>query len=237
MTKSCNSIPESFVSIMGDPPIIHGEDNATYMLLLKKLGAATAAYNIIDWMMVKDVADLTWQIIRMRRWISAILDNGRREGLVAGIDQLINPRPGSLVDQRAVQYAMEHYLDKKEDANGRDGAARLDTLLDGFQLDADNLAAANSFSRNFDIFEKAEELLNRLEDRRDRTLQRIEKRKSWGAALRSASDSAIAEPASGISTSNVEAAAPSLVPGENAASPDVVKPTTASGRAVGHATR
>ena len=65
MTISCSSIPESFVSIMGDPPIIQGEDNTTYMLLLEKLGGATAARNIIDWMMVKDVADLTWQVMRI----------------------------------------------------------------------------------------------------------------------------------------------------------------------------
>ena len=236
MTKSCSSIPESFVSIMGDPPIIQGEDNATYMLLLEKLGGATAARNIIDWMMVKDVADLTWQVIRIRRWISAILDNGRREGLAAGIDQLINWRPGSVLDQTAVKYAMDHYVDKNEDANGHDGAARLDRLLDRFGLDADNIAAANSFSRNFPILEKAEELLRRLEDRRDRTLREIERRKpSCGAALRSASDGAIAEPSTGSGTSNIEAAAPSLVPGENADSPDLVKPATATSRAVGHA--
>ena len=235
MTKSCSSIPESFVSIMGDPPIIQGEDNATYMLLLEKLGGATAARNIIDWMMVKDVADLTWQVMRIRRWISAILDNGRREGLAAGIDQLINWRPGSLLDKTAVKYVMDYYVDKNEDANGHDGAARLDRLLDRFGLDADNIAAANSFSRNFPILEKAEELLRRLEDRRDRTLREIERRKpSWGA-LRSASDGAIAEPSTGSGTSNIEAAAPSLVPGENADSPDLVKPATATSRAVGHA--
>jgi hypothetical protein len=114
MTNQVNSIPESFVSIMGYPPTILGETNDTYMLLLEKLGAATAARSIIDWMMVKDVADLTWQILRVRRWMSALLDNGRREGLMAGIDQLINPRPGSLLDNRAVKYAMDYYLDTKE---------------------------------------------------------------------------------------------------------------------------
>jgi hypothetical protein len=219
MTKSVSSIPEFFVTIMGDPPIVNGETKANYMCLLDKLGTMTAARGIVDWMMVKDVADLTWQILRIRRWISAILDNGCRRGLVAGIDQLINPRPGTLVDQRAVKFASDHYHDKIQDANGLDGAARLDLLLERFGLDRDNIAAANSFLQNFEICEKAEELLRRLEERRDRTLREIERRRpSWGAGLRSASDGAIAEPATVTSKSENVAATPSIVPGERAAS-------------------
>jgi hypothetical protein len=212
MNKCSHLIPEAFFAIMGEPPVVLGEDLNTYILLLAQIGATTGAHNIVEWLMVKDIADLTWQILRIRRWIPAILDNGLRMGLLAGVDQLINDHPGSVLDRRALKYVTDHYLDATIDQYGMDGVQRLQAVLDRFRADRDKIAAANSFARNFDIFDRAEELLTRLEDRRIRALREIENRnRSFGAALRSASDAVIdAEPV-------ITAAAPSIVPNEDPA--------------------
>jgi hypothetical protein len=192
MTDEYHLIPAAFRTIMGQLPLIVDEDSSAYMLLLGELGVACEARSIVDWILVKDVTDLTWQILRIRRWIAVRLENGRKLGLATGIDQIINHHPGMVISDRAFKIAHENYTDFKEDANGRDGERRAQDLLDYYGLEGESVATANSFFRTFDTVEKAEELLARLEDRRNRTLREIESRRSvFGAKLRSASDMVI----------------------------------------------
>ena len=82
-------IPSSVREILADPPLMRGEDAAAYERLVGQLGAESGAATAVDWLLVKDVADLTWQIARLRRWVSAYTASGERAGLANAVFPLI----------------------------------------------------------------------------------------------------------------------------------------------------
>ena len=57
-------VPESVRALLGPSWMIEGEDPERYEELLAQVGAAMQPKDIIDWLLVKDVVELTWQIHR-----------------------------------------------------------------------------------------------------------------------------------------------------------------------------
>jgi hypothetical protein len=188
-------IPRSVLAVLGDPALISGEDLGAYYSLLGQLGAECGALGILDWIWVKDIADLTWQILRMRQWMRVMIENGQKTGLAAGIDQLLAMRPGETVSATANRLADEAFSDLVPDEHGRDGAARLSALLKPHGLGMHQIAAANSFFQQFKSISDAEALIANLEYRRDRALRQIEdRRQSLGSQLRSTVEGVIESP-------------------------------------------
>ncbi len=60
-------VPEEARALLGPSWIIEGEDRELYEALLARVGAAVEPTDIIDWLLVKDVVALTWEIQRSRR--------------------------------------------------------------------------------------------------------------------------------------------------------------------------
>jgi hypothetical protein len=50
--------------LLGPSWIIEGEDPERYEKVLAEVGAAVRPIDFIDWLLVKDVVDLTWEIQR-----------------------------------------------------------------------------------------------------------------------------------------------------------------------------
>ena len=195
MVPADTLIPRSVLAVLGDPPLISGEDLGAYYSLLGQLGAECGALGILDWIWVKDIADLTWQILRMRQWMRVMIENGQKTGLAAGIDQLLSMRPGETVSATANRLADEAFSDLAPDQHGRDGAARLSALLKPHGLGMHQIAAANSFFQQFKSISEAEELITSLEYRRDRALRQLENRRlSLGSQLRSTVEGVIESP-------------------------------------------
>jgi hypothetical protein len=65
--SSVMKIPSHIREIWGPPPLLHHEDPKTYEKLARQIAAAVTPIDVIDWFAVKDVLDLTWEIIRLRR--------------------------------------------------------------------------------------------------------------------------------------------------------------------------
>ena len=86
-------IPKGTQKILGNPAILAYESEDVYWEMLGQFGAECGADSLVEWFWVKDVADLTWQILRIRRWTTILIENGRRLGLAIGVDQLIGPAP------------------------------------------------------------------------------------------------------------------------------------------------
>ena len=55
------------LSLFGPPLLIEGEDAATYDELLAQMLAAVKPVDVIDEMLIVDVASLEWEILRWRR--------------------------------------------------------------------------------------------------------------------------------------------------------------------------
>ena len=58
---------ESVRPLLGLRWTIEGEDSERYEKILKEVGVAAQPIDIIDWLLVNDAADLTWEIQRGRR--------------------------------------------------------------------------------------------------------------------------------------------------------------------------
>ena len=60
-------VPAQRLSSFGPPPLIAGEDGAAYDQLFARFCAAVKPVDIIDEMLITDVASLQWEIMRWRR--------------------------------------------------------------------------------------------------------------------------------------------------------------------------
>jgi hypothetical protein len=185
MKKLSTLIPSAVLQVLGEPPLVSGEDPAAYESLLGQLGVESGAQGTIEWLWVKDIADLTWQIHRIRRWLRIMIESGHKMGLAMGIDQLLSRNPTDSPSAAANKLAHEAYSDMESDEHGRDGEARLSALLEPYGLEMEHIGAAHSFFRQFKTISDAEDLITKLESRRDRALAQIETRRfTLGSNLR-----------------------------------------------------
>jgi hypothetical protein len=74
-------------SLFGPRPLIEGEDGAAYDELLARFSATIKPKDVLEEMWIRDVVDLTWETLRMRRLKAALLTSGMSEGL----QQLLAP--------------------------------------------------------------------------------------------------------------------------------------------------
>src|SRR5262245_43720448 len=78
-------VPADIEALFGDPPLLSTEDPARYRDMLDRFAESIAPKNIIEWLWVKDVADLSWEIPRLRRYRALFIER-ERESKNAEID-------------------------------------------------------------------------------------------------------------------------------------------------------
>jgi hypothetical protein len=65
----------------GPPPLIEGEDAAAYNQLYARVSAAVKPKDVLEEIWVRDVVDLTWETLRMRRFKAKLLASATSAGL------------------------------------------------------------------------------------------------------------------------------------------------------------
>ncbi|MFQ6019024.1 MAG: hypothetical protein ACE5KF_12625, partial [Kiloniellaceae bacterium] len=149
--------------ILEQRPLITGEDPADYDCLLARLGAAVAPEDAIEWLWLKDVVDLAWEVQRWRRLRAALLMTARTEAMA----RVLLPLMGY---EAAGETAWDW-------ARGNTQAARrAETSLADHGLGVDAVMAA-AFSQCLGDLESIERMIAAAELRRDRILNQIEKRR------------------------------------------------------------
>jgi hypothetical protein len=76
-TRTTPAIPPEVRALLGPPPITSEEDGEGYARLEVGLAAAIQPTDAIEWIWLKDLADLVWEARRLRRAKVAILAVGR----------------------------------------------------------------------------------------------------------------------------------------------------------------
>jgi hypothetical protein len=61
------------LSLFGPPPVLEGEDAAGYDELLGRICAAVKPVDVIDEMLIADIAALAWEVLRWRRLKSSLM--------------------------------------------------------------------------------------------------------------------------------------------------------------------
>jgi hypothetical protein len=84
----------AMTDVFGKPALLRGEDPHLYDALFARVVAAARPRDPFEWMLLKDYADLAWEIFRLRRAKTGFVNAMRKNALVLVFQKLaLNPRP------------------------------------------------------------------------------------------------------------------------------------------------
>jgi hypothetical protein len=75
------AIPRHIRELFGEPPLLRSESRDAYDALWSALVVQFDPREIMEWAWVRDLADLTWEVARMRRAMTAMLNVSFKSGL------------------------------------------------------------------------------------------------------------------------------------------------------------
>jgi hypothetical protein len=164
--------------LFGPSPLTEGEDARQYNELQAHFSATIKPKDFLEEMWTRDVVDLTWDILRMRRIKAGLLTSVMSEGM----DKILSLLLG---------WAEARELSKAWSARDPDAIKTVDELL-AEKGQTMELAAARGFEANIDVFERIDRMAMAAEARRNSALRELERhRASLAQALRQASDDVI----------------------------------------------
>src|SRR5262249_32315561 len=69
------SMPATLKAALGPPALLKFEDPRAYEVLMAEITASIQPADAIEWLLVKDVVDATWEIRRYRPFKAAVIDS------------------------------------------------------------------------------------------------------------------------------------------------------------------
>ena len=143
MTESLPTTPAVGLRALGPSPLIKGEDSAAYDDFLVRIRGVLRPADVIEEIWARDVADLTWDVVRLRRLKAGLFTIGA----VDGMEQLLCG-----LEKHAITGKL----------NARDWAARkpaalveVNTQLSAAGLDMGDVATS-TFAARIDQFDRIE---------------------------------------------------------------------------------
>jgi hypothetical protein len=170
----------SAAETLGRPPLIAGEERAGYETMLARVTEAVRPDGILEEAWVRDVVDLIWDAVRLRRLKAALMTSEAAKGMHRVIARLDPERPSS-----RLSYAWA----------SRDLAAtgEAEAILEAAGLGIDHVMA-QTLSANLNTIERIDRMAASAEARRAATLREISHwRACFAASLGAAADDAIAD--------------------------------------------
>jgi len=179
--------PAELLGLWENAPLLATEDLEHYQQLLDVLAREVVPSDLIEWLWIKDIADLTWEVIRLRRFKAIYLNN-------CFLSELDNQIENAIGYEKAVPiWKQSRKLANKwlADPTASDVKRKLDRLLERCGLDVDRIFAATSISALRSL-EPLERVLASAELRRNNALHQIEyRRHTSGRVMRQASNAMI----------------------------------------------
>ena len=186
-------VPVEIRDMLGKPPLLATEDPNQYDALLTELAREVRPSDFIEWLWVKDIADLTWDIFRYRRIKASYVDGRFRFALVQELNFLERDKRAADPDEFDLSFDLDRIRDKANKlandfiANANTKEKR-DKWLKAHGVNAESITAT-SFDTAVDKLEAIERTLSSVEYRRNNALHEIERRRNaLGRALRQTSD-------------------------------------------------
>ena len=161
------------MAFLAPPPLIEGEDAASYDDLLARISGALKPADILEEIWARDVVDLTWDVFRLRRIKAHLLRADAHQGMAELIGPLLK---WDHTFRTAVGWSMG------EEAAVKTVAATL--AASGLTVDA---ATALTFARRIHEIERIDRMTMAAEGRRNAILREIERhRATFARTLRRA---------------------------------------------------
>jgi len=177
--------PAHIRPLLGPPWLVDGEEPQLYEELLARAGAALEPQDVIDWLLVRDVVALSWEIQRGRRHRDALVRLGRKRAMVKIL--------GEVYPRTAFGWPYERdreieALASKWFAGSKKAEKTIQNMLAGSSLALPDIAS-QTLSANAEELDRIDRQTQRQEERRDRLLQQIERRRAgWAQRLRRAAE-------------------------------------------------
>jgi hypothetical protein len=168
------------LALLGPRPLIDGEDGTNYDVILERISADVAPADFVEEIWVRNVVDLVWDSVRLRRLKSQLLQAAAHEGLQRLLASIIN---WSSADQLSRKWALgdEEAMGEVERLLGRAGLT-FDAVM------------AQTLAARIDDVERIDRMIIIAEARRDAVLREIRSRRlAFGQALRRAGEAIDAE--------------------------------------------
>ena len=165
--------PSAALAFLAPAPLIAGEDAAAYDDLLTRISAALEPSDILEEIWVRDVVDMVWDALRLRRLKAQLLTASAYEGMHAILSRFLD---WQYSEQLARQWTL------------RDAAAvtKAEAVLASAGLSAEAVTA-QTLALKIDIVERIDRMMVTAEARRNSVLREIERhRASFAHTLRRA---------------------------------------------------
>ena len=148
-------------SLFGPAPLLAGEDASAYEALKGRIRAAVAPNDVIEEIWVRDVLDLLWETMRLRRLKAKLMQAAAHEGL----DELLRPLTGILEHQD-----LSNAWARRDEKSVK----KVDALLKQAGLDQEAIAA-RTLAVKLDAFERIDRIIMQTEARRNMILREIDR--------------------------------------------------------------
>jgi hypothetical protein len=160
--------------------LIDGEDGTNYDVILERISADVAPQDFVEEIWVRNVVDLVWESVRLRRLKSQLLHAAAHEGLT----KVLKPMLG---------WADADELSGNWAAGDKEAVSEVKELLGGAGLTIDAVMAQTLAARIDDV-ERIDRMVIVAEVRRDAVLREIRSRRAaFGQALHRAGQAIDAE--------------------------------------------
>src|SRR5262245_48397444 len=161
------------LTLFGPPQLFDGEDPKIYDQLLTQVSTTVMPEDIFEDMWVRDVVDLTIEVLRLRRLKASLLTTNAYKGL----SETLAP----LVGRLQAETLAEGWVARKSDV-----VEEVNKTLTSAGLSTDSILA-QTFSLKVNDIERMEHMMALAEMRRNSTLREIDRhRQTLGQKLRRA---------------------------------------------------
>ena len=76
VVREMTQIPADIAEMWGEPPVLRTENLDAYRKLCLEIAKSVGPADMIEWLWVKDICDLSWEIRRLRGFKVDLLTDG-----------------------------------------------------------------------------------------------------------------------------------------------------------------